>query len=208
MTTHLKLKSIIILALFVLQLISSELLTNNCDADKACSPSWCTAVTNAACVDPQAGVVIADSEIVRQVEKGGCKTCTQSTDAKCTNEFLSSTLKTSGGLLVAYCNDKYLVMHTNGQPNHPDGLADIPKPPGGGGAGGYASQCVTRSMHQQYAVNKIPIVPVALSTTTTQNNASAFVGQTDPAAMTAYPGLPVYCPFTAIETGPDTGNPG
>ena len=88
---------------------------------------------------------------------------------------------------AAYCNDEYLVMHTNGAPNHKDGLKLIPHPPSGGD--NYATSCVTRSYHLQYTVYKVPLFPILLPQASPTNNMAAFVGQTDPAMMSTY-GLP------------------
>ncbi len=38
-----------------------------------------------------------------------------------------------GGLKAIYCNDKFLVIHSTGAPNHKDGLKYIPQPPGEAG---------------------------------------------------------------------------
>ena len=82
------------------------------------------------------------------------------------------------GILAAYCNNAYLVIHSSGLAAHPTSLSSIFTPPGGGtclsGAAscGYADQCVTRDYASAYAVYKIPLSPVALSTASgTVNNA-------------------------------------
>jgi hypothetical protein len=41
----------------------------------------------------------------------------------------------TGQIKAAYCNDKFLVIHSNGQPNHAAFLDSIPTPPGAGGEG-------------------------------------------------------------------------
>jgi hypothetical protein len=80
----------------------------------------------------------------------------------------------SGSLLAAYCTDKYLVILSNGYPNHPHTLAYVPHPPGGSSTGGYASQCVTRQNALQYFRFKIPLYPTLLSTASGTNNANYF----------------------------------
>jgi hypothetical protein len=101
----------------------------------------------------------------------------------------------NGGLKAIYCNDKYLVVHSNGKANHQDGLASIPHPPGGGD-GSYSTSCVTRSYHLSYAIYKIPLNPVLLPTASASNNLDIFVGKTDPPGLSSN-GLPMrgccYC---------------
>ena len=60
------------------------------------------------------------------------------------------------GLKAAYCTDQYLVVHSDGTPNHQDTLNLIPRPPGDSSTGStYGSQCVTRSRETQFFSNLI-----------------------------------------------------
>jgi hypothetical protein len=94
-----------------------------------------------------------------------------------------------GGLLAAYCNDKWLVVASNGVPNHPaTGLLSIPVPPGGSD-GPYASSCVTRGYQQQLNYFKIPLNPKILESSNISNNLNNFIGQVDPVGMGSL-GLP------------------
>jgi hypothetical protein len=93
-----------------------------------------------------------------------------------------------GGLKGVYCNDKYLVLATNGVPSHTSGLQYIPRPPGSSGVS-YESACVTRSYHEQIAYFKVPLYPRKLPTASATNNMEAFVGQTDPPGFSSH-GLP------------------
>jgi len=188
-----------IIILVLLSLYSCELLTNDCDNFTSCSPSWCEKVSNTACVDPRASDVVDTKFATDFLSKMGCKQCTQSTNERCSNAYLGANLRTAGGLMAVYCNDDYLVLHGNGAPSHTDGLADIPRPPGEGGVQ-YANACVTRNWHQAYQINKIPLNPVKLSTSTVSNNVSAFVGQTDPLALTGM-GLPESGPISISVSG-------
>ena len=57
----------------------------------------------------------------------------------------------NSGIKAAYCNDEFLVVHSDGQPGHPTTLDAIQRPPGSvqSSASGYTSQCVTRSIKGQ-----------------------------------------------------------
>ena len=54
------------------------------------------------------------------------------------------------GIKVIYCTDEYLVIHSDGTPNHPTYLEYIQRPPGSVASGAkYEDQCVTRGMKTQ-----------------------------------------------------------
>lgn len=57
---------------------------------------------------------------------------------------------------AAYCTDKFLVVHSDGSPNHKTYLSAIPRPPGGG-TGSYDSSCVTRTFARQWMTFKVPL---------------------------------------------------
>jgi hypothetical protein len=95
---------------------------------------------------------------------------------------------TGVGVKAAYCNDQFLVIHSNGRPNHKDGLSLIPRPPGEGGVP-YTQACVTRSFHPSFNSFKVPLFPVILPSASESNNLAAFIGQTDPASFSSI-GLP------------------
>ena len=95
----------------------------------------------------------------------------------CTNSSINTMFAkgiASGSILAVYCTDLYLVILSNGLPNHNQTLAYVPHPPGGGGAGGYSSQCVTRQNQLQFFRFKIPLYPTLLSTASVTNNANYF----------------------------------
>ena len=99
-------------------------------------------------------------------------------DPRCTTAALTAVFGHYPGVLAAYCNDFYLVVHSSGLAAHPTSLSSIFTPPGGGtclsGAAtfGYGDQCVTRDYASAYAVYKLPLVPTLLSTASgTVNNA-------------------------------------
>ena len=90
--------------------------------------------------------------------------------------------------MSVYCNDKWLVVGSIGEPNHQTGLDRIPKPPGGTELP-YSQSCVGRSYHKQSAYYKIPLYPRLLPISDISNNIAAFLGQIDPTGMGTF-GLP------------------
>lgn len=168
---------------FVLTCLLSLAAAASLDATcgTTCGASWCTKVSNAACsaTPAQINVPLAISNIP-------CRTCTPSSADVCSTAFLTCTLPTGDGsrygVKAAYCNDDFLVIHSDNTPNHNDGLADVETPPGGdyctngaaSGSCGYANQCVTRSRITQFMSFKIPLNPVALATSDVTNNVIAF----------------------------------
>ena len=64
-----------------------------------------------------------------------------------------------GQIKAAYCNDQFLVIHSNGQPNHLTYLDNIPTPPGAGGEGlntvSPYTQCHTRGKVDQWQSFKV-----------------------------------------------------
>eukprot|EP01035_Chromulina_nebulosa_P017552 gene17552-23116_t len=107
----------------------------------------------------------------------------------------------NSGLTAVYCNDKYLVLYSNGAPNHKDGLSYVPQPPGGEDVV-YSSSCVARSYNQDYLVYKVPLYPVLLPTASQSNNIEAFNGQsgTEQEAIPGY-GLPSSGPIGVTISG-------
>lgn len=128
--------------------------TVNCDTIDSCSPTFCEKVTNKACSFPDPGVNMA-----KEITSLGCRTCSQASPAKhpiCSSNALKSTFVSPSAVQAAFCNDDYLVIHTQGQPNHATYLQGVPRPPGGGD-GPYESSCVTRSFVMQSQTFKIPL---------------------------------------------------
>jgi hypothetical protein len=130
--------------------------TDNCDELDSCSPtSFCSRVSNPTCSTPEPSINIAD-----EIEQLGCRQCTQASVSEhpiCSADGLKNTLVTPSGIQAAFCNDKYLVIHANGMPDHETYLEGVPRPPGGGGGGSYDDQCVTRSFVHQFQTFKIPL---------------------------------------------------
>ncbi|CAK9078358.1 unnamed protein product [Durusdinium trenchii] len=128
--------------------------TETCEALSNCSPSQCQSVSNSPCsfTDPN----IDWPELIGSVS---CKSCTQSSDARCSVSGMQEVFNTdaTSAVKAMYCNDNYLVVWSAGKPPTDDTLASIPRPPGGGGGGGYENECVTRSTIEQSQTYKIPL---------------------------------------------------
>merc|ERR1712151_288424 len=69
---------------------------------------------------------------------------------------LKSTLVLPSAIKAAFCNDQFLVIHSDGRPSHATYLAGVPHPPGGSDKP-YGQDCVTRSFVMQYQTFKIPL---------------------------------------------------
>ena len=152
-----------------------------CTADDGsvgtCSPSWCatskeiaTATTTAGCSFTGPTAQNYQSSIC----KVAAKTCSVSSDARCTSAWLKATFGGHPEVLAAYCNDLYLVVmgtgNTGGSPN----LDAIPFPPGGTDKCSGAA-CRTRAASvgaatSSFVMEKIPLTPNALLSTAAQNN--------------------------------------
>jgi len=154
---------------------------DTCTNSLTCSPKQCVKGTNTACsVSNNLGTTSNKSNTLLAATLASVKsrTCTVSSDARCTTAALTAVFGHYPGILAVYCNDGYLVMHTSGLAAHPSSLSSIYTPPGGGtclsGASscGYLDQCVTRDYASAYAVYKWPLAPVLLATASgTVNNA-------------------------------------
>ena len=128
---HTKIVMLRLAAILILVFLPSlsALLTNDCDQysifqfTNTCVPSFCTFVSNAVASDPLKGNSISTSETNDELSKLQCRDCVQSTQSQCTSTFLSSVVKSGGGLRAVYCTDEFMVFHTVGKPNHDDGLA-------------------------------------------------------------------------------------
>lgn len=59
------------------------------------------------------------------------RSCTPSTDARCTTAALTATFGQSEGVIAAWCTADFLVVAAKGMPNHPTSLGSIYTPPGG-----------------------------------------------------------------------------
>ncbi len=138
-----------------------------------CGPSFCRRGSNAACSNSRSN--LTEAEMKSRVSQIGVGTCTASTDPRCSEAALTAVFGRFPGVKAVYCNDQFIVIHSNNLPNHPSFLESIQTPPGGGDGGSYASQCVTRGYSLQQYTFKVPLSPVALATSSgALNNANAF----------------------------------
>ena len=141
-----------------------------------CSPI-CSAVarsTKPGCVITRAAVDYAS--ILSGIAS---KTCTQSTDARCTAAALAARVGSFPSILAAYCNDEYLIVHSAGAPSGGPYLDDPKTPPGGNDD--VNGECVTRmsSLGDEYLVSKFPLSPAKLSTAAWSNNIESYLGAGD-----------------------------
>ena len=123
-----------------------------------CGPSFCdiSPSTLPGCIFKEKAFNYAD--IISKLET---KTCTQSTDPRCSSAALKA-LMVGEGVKAAYCNDAFLVIQTDASSGFPDYLGSIKNPPGSTSSDG--TSCVTRYVNQDFMTMKIPLVPTVLST--------------------------------------------
>ena len=123
-----------------------------------CGPSFCDSVVNLkpTCIFGSQTYNYAD--IIQRIPS---KTCIQSTDPRCTSAALTALMK-GQGIKAAYCNDEFLVIHSDGTTSFSDTLKSVKNPPASISSDGTA--CVTRSTNPSYLTVKIPLNPRLLVT--------------------------------------------
>eukprot|EP00929_Paragymnodinium_shiwhaense_P108337 TRINITY_DN74650_c0_g1_i1.p1 TRINITY_DN74650_c0_g1~~TRINITY_DN74650_c0_g1_i1.p1 ORF type:complete len:582 (-),score=48.68 TRINITY_DN74650_c0_g1_i1:312-2057(-) len=114
-----------------------------------------------------------DADISDWNPKGGCdSTCTQVTTGICDGEFLAKVL-VGTGVKYAYCNDKWLVIQSSGEPSvYTPNLDDVPFPPAKAGTSyrtGMKTLDLTRSDMLFY-----PLSVTDLSTSAITNNLGVY----------------------------------
>ena len=129
-----------------------------------CGPSFCDSVTNTAKTCVFTSQTFNYAALVSKVKS---KTCTQSTDARCTSAALKAVMK-GQGIKAAYCNDAFLVIISDGSTGFSNYLSSIHNPPGSVGSDGVA--CVTRTTNPSYSTVKIPLYPTLLATSDPSTN--------------------------------------
>lgn len=142
-----------------------------------CAASFCTTTkTDPSCT--WATSTDQTSDYAASIAEYTCQTCTSSTtDERCSVSWLNANLLTShSGLKGAYCNDKWLVIFSDGSPGFLGGtaainLGNIPQPPSGTDQDG-TTACRTRSWWTGLEVWKVPLRDYyeLLSTSTRFNN--------------------------------------
>ena len=134
----------------------------------SCSPSFCAVTTNALPACTNAALARGNTTnstlvtLLSAIVGHTCSVAPQTQDARCSAAALSAVYSKYPGILAAYCNEEYLVVHSNVKPNHPNFLGDIPTPPLGTLSDG--STCNTREYFQSWYYAKIPLRPTALAT--------------------------------------------
>ena len=123
-----------------------------------CGPSFCDSVTNTANTCVFSSVSYNYASLVSNLKS---KTCTQSTDARCSSSALKALMK-GQGIKAAYCNDAFLVIITDSSTGFSNYLTSIRNPPASVASDG--SACVTRTTNPGYSTIKIPLYPQLLST--------------------------------------------
>ena len=129
-----------------------------------CGPSFCDAITNTANTCIFTSKSYAYPTIISQIKS---KTCIQSTDPRCTSKALAALMK-GQGIKAAYCNDAFLVIHSDGTTGFTNYLTSIRNPPASISSDGTA--CVTRVTNPSYLSVKIPLYPTLLSTSDPSTN--------------------------------------
>ena len=123
-----------------------------------CGPSFCSTVKNTL-----PGCIFTNKvyNYAAMIAKVPSKPCTQSTDPRCTSAALKALIK-GQGIKAAYCNDAFLVIHTDGTTGYSNYLSSVMNPPGAVDSTG--TSCVTRYTNPGYMVVKIPLYPTLLAT--------------------------------------------
>lgn len=157
--------------------ISGTTTASDC---KTCAASFCTTIAS----EPSCTWTTETdqtTDYAASIASYTCKTCTASTtDERCSVTWLNANLlSTHSGLKGAYCNDKFLIIFSDGSPGFLGGtsavnLGNIPQPPSGTDQDGSTS-CRTRSWWTGLEVWKIPLAEYysLLSTSTRYNNLEA-----------------------------------
>ena len=96
------------------------------------------------------------------ISKLDSKICKQNRDDRCQSKTLKS-MMIGTGVKAAYCNDKFLVIHTDTSSGLLDYLETIPIPPESVSAVD-GSKCSVRTLHHAFATVKIPLFPTMLET--------------------------------------------
>ena len=124
-----------------------------------CGPNFCDTSASTLYGCNFTNTVISYSTIVANTKT---KTCTQSTDARCTSAALAA-LMHGPGIKAAFCNDAFLVILSDLTAGFTTHLNSIKNPPAA--VDHYTGKtCVTRYANPEYQSLKIPLFPVMLST--------------------------------------------
>jgi hypothetical protein len=106
---------------------------------------------------------------VNAVSSVGKKTCTQSTNARCTTAALTSIFGTFNGVFAAYCTDTYLVILSSGKSRTQNyNLDNIPSSPGGKDSIG-ACRTRTASITDDFHPIGVPLTTIPYPTAALTN---------------------------------------
>jgi len=102
-------------------------------------------------------------DIATELAKVKTQTCTQNTaDAKCTSAWLAANINVgrdgNGGVVAAYCTDRYLVLQTTMKPGWATDMDDISQAPGGTMDDGTA--CVTGEISSTMSQLETQVFPL------------------------------------------------
>ena len=146
----------------------------------SCSPAYCAATRNSLPTCTTTALLNGNTTnatfatLLSRIVGHTCSVAPQTQDARCTAAALSAVYSQYPGILAAYCNEEYLVVHSSVMPNHPTFLGDIPTPPLGTLSNG--TTCCTRAYVQSWYYAKIPLRPTALTTASgAVNNLNNFL---------------------------------
>lgn len=106
---------------------------NGCSNQNSCCPSFCVKASNAACT--LTGSNITEASMKQKVAAVASKTCTQSTDPRCTTAALTAVFGRYPAVKAAYCNADFIVIQSTDLPSHATSLDSVFTPPGGGEGG-------------------------------------------------------------------------
>ena len=124
-----------------------------------CGPSFCDLVSSTS-TSPACVFASKSYDYSYEISKTQSKTCTQSSDARCTSAALLA-LMVGQGIKAAYCNDAFLILKTDGSTGFQTYLDSIKNPPASVSNG---VTCVTRYSNPSFETVKVPLNPTLLST--------------------------------------------
>ena len=153
------------------------------NAATSCSPNWCVPISTSACYDIQAKKIM---DIKGAINELGCAVCQQASHLSvCQKLTMESTFKAKPSVKLAYCNDKYLIIHSRGKPSHDtSSMSSIPSPPFGRVDDASSSSSETSfSTSIDYSIprssaNQIPFNPRFSSSSSSSSSPTTCVSRT------------------------------
>ena len=130
-----------------------------------CGPAFCDKIKSTL---PPCDFTETPFDYPEMILKVGSKKCKQNRDDRCTSKTLGKVMK-GKGVKAAYCNDKFLVIHTDTSSGLQDYLDTIPIPPTSLLLSD-GTKCATRTLSAAFATIKIPLFPTMLDTSDPEIN--------------------------------------